>query len=132
MLPGLAARLASGRVAKEQAKELRLLLKQMEELVRREDLDGYTQISRNFHRGIIELADNRWLVDVYEKLDPPIQGLRILALSLPGRSKDSVREHREILDVIASGNQRKAELLTQRHVANAGKILRKSFIEKGR
>lgn len=59
MLQGLAARLASGRVAKEQAKELRLLLKQMEELVRREDLDGYTQISRNFHRGIIELADNR-------------------------------------------------------------------------
>lgn len=132
VLEGLAARLASAQVSGEQLKELRLLLKRMEELARKADLHKYTQVSRSFHRRIIELADNRWLLDVYEKLDPPIQGLRILALSLPGRPKDSVREHRAILTAIANGDQTKAQILTQQHVANAGTILRRSFLKRGR
>lgn len=132
VLEGLASQLACGRISEGQLKELRILLRQMGSHASQQDLDAYTQVSRGFHLKIVEIAGNRWLLDTYRKLEPPIQGLRILALSLPGRPKNSLREHRAIVNAIARGDPARAEFLTQQHVRQAGEILRKSFIKKGR
>ncbi len=131
-IEGLAARLACGNVTPLQVKQLRALLKQMETYAKKGDLDRYTGVSRSFHFQIMEIADNRWLLDVYKKLDPPIHGLRILALSLPGRPKHSVKEHRAILEAIARNDGERAEVLTQQHVKKAGEILAKNFVERGK
>ncbi len=132
VLEGLAARLACERVTADQVEHLRALLTQMEGHQQEKDLDSYTQASRNFHLRIVELAGNLWLLETYKKLEPPIQGLRILALSLPGRPKNSLREHRAILEAIAKGDPERARLLTERHVQGAGARLKASFLEKGR
>lgn len=131
-IEGLAARLACRNASPLQVKQLRALLKQMENYVSKRDLDRYTRVSRDFHFQIMKTADNRWLLDIYKRLDPPIHGLRILALSLPGRPKDSVKEHRAILEAIARKDRVKAELLTQQHVRKAGEILTRNFVERGR
>jgi DNA-binding GntR family transcriptional regulator len=131
-IEGLAARLACQNVTPLQIKQLRDLLKQMEAYAKKGDLDQYTGVSRSFHVQIVEIADNKWLLDVYRRLDPPIHGLRILALSLPGRPKNSVREHRAILEAIAGRDGEKAEVLTQHHVTKAGEILARNFVERGR
>jgi DNA-binding GntR family transcriptional regulator len=131
-IEGLAARLACQSVTPLQIKQLRDLLKQMEAYAKKGDLDQYTDVSRSFHLQIVENADNKWLLDVYRRLDPPIHGLRILALSLPGRPKNSVREHRAILEAIAGRDGEKAEVLTQHHVKKAGEILARNFVERGR
>jgi DNA-binding GntR family transcriptional regulator len=131
-IEGLAARLACQNVTPLQIKQLRDLLKQMEAYAKKRDLDQYTGVSRSFHVQIIEIADNKWLLDVYRRLDPPIHGLRILALSIPGRPKNSVREHRAILEAIAGRDGEKAEVLTQHHVKKAGEILARNFVERGR
>jgi DNA-binding GntR family transcriptional regulator len=131
-IEGLAARLACQNVTPLQIKQLRDLLKQMEAYAKKGDLDQYTGVSRSFHLQIVEIADNRWLLDVYRRLDPPIHGLRILALSLPGRPKNSVREHRAILEAIAGEDGEEAEVLTQQHVKKAGEILARNFVERGR
>ena len=59
---GLAARLACDHVTEARVKQLRTLLKQMEGHASRKDLARHTRISREFHRQIIDLADNRWLL----------------------------------------------------------------------
>jgi DNA-binding FadR family transcriptional regulator len=63
-------------------------------------------------------------------VDTPVQRLRVYSLSQPGRSPDSVREHRAILDAIARRDPDEAESLIRSLVGGAGTTLAKVFHER--
>lgn len=95
-----------------QVKELRGLVERMEKAVARGDADRYHETNLAFHDRLVELAGNTKLIALYRRLVNELRLFRRASLDQAGALAVSVREHRAIVDGIAS-----------REAAAAGRLL---------
>ena len=95
-----------------QVKELRGLVERMEKAVARGDADRYHETNLAFHDRLVELAGNTKLIALYRRLVNELRLFRRASLDQAGALAASVREHRAIVDGIAS-----------REAAAAGRLL---------
>jgi phosphonate utilization transcriptional regulator len=102
VLDEFAGRRAAQRATPAQAAELRALVERMEAAVASGDVDGYHAANVAFHDRIVELAGNPKLTFVYRRLVNELHLHRRAALGQAGILPVSMREHRTIVDHIAS------------------------------
>jgi len=132
VLEGMAVRLACQRASEKELARLHRFIDDMQVLAERDEIGPYAAMSREFHAALIRAARSRRLAEIYRLVDMPIQRLRVFALSQPGRPRDSVREHRAILEAIARRDAETAEALIRTHVGGAGTMVTRALHEQGR
>jgi phosphonate utilization transcriptional regulator len=85
-------------------RELRARVDRMEKAAARSDVDAYYQMNLEFHDRLVELAGNGKLLLMYRRLVNELNLFRHTTLAQSGTLPLSTREHREIVDRIATGD----------------------------
>jgi len=116
LLEGFAARRACAKLNVKDIKKLEGLNAQMERAADRGDVKAFFKLDSQFHDQFLEACGNVKLLALIHHLVKQFERFRITAMSLPGRMKDSVKQHRGILDAFSKGD---AELVERLVRANA-------------
>jgi len=123
MLEGFAARLACKRITRRETREFKSLLRKMEKEISNNNLHEYLKLSKEFHDLFVKASDNAKLNQIYLNLSKPIQRLQLISLSFSERAKNSLREHKQIMEAFLHRDSELVERLVREHVDQGGKIL---------
>jgi DNA-binding GntR family transcriptional regulator len=116
---GLAGRLLAGRMNDRLLDRLNVMLQQMDEAAEARDFDRYYPINLAFHTFIVEEAGSATLAREYSAMVKKLHLFRARSLVQGGGLAVSNREHREIVDALASGDVERAHDACWRHVERA-------------
>jgi DNA-binding GntR family transcriptional regulator len=119
LIEGLAARWAAERINAVDKKELEKIIDLMEFYAQKGDLDELADLDNKFHQIIYEASGSKILNLTLSNLHQYVQLARLESLRVPNRLKQTLSEHRAILDSFLSGNLEHAENALTQHVQNA-------------
>ncbi|MBI5827878.1 MAG: GntR family transcriptional regulator [Deltaproteobacteria bacterium] len=130
LLEGFAARTSCQTLTQKEIKRLESLNAQMKKHADRDDVKGFFKLDNQFHDTFLKACGNEKLCVLVHHLVQQFERFRITALSLPGRMKDSVKQHDEIIDAF---RRKDAELVERLVSANAerGRDMLVEEIHKG-
>ncbi len=118
-LEGLASREAAARISADEKKKLSDSVELSEFYIQKKDTEHLKELDTEFHSIIYKASGNRLLCKTLSELHGNITVYRKLSLSSGDRLLDSVKEHRDILNAILSGDGELADRLTSRHIEAA-------------
>lgn len=118
-LEGLASAMATERISPEELKRLKETLELSEFYLEKGDTDKLKELDSDFHTIIYKAAGNRMMCKILCELHRNIRSYRRLSLTVPGRLRRSIEEHREILNAIENRDPKKADELTSIHIEHA-------------
>jgi phosphonate utilization transcriptional regulator len=101
----------------EQIKALRAHVERMDKAAARHDVDGYYHLNLEFHDQLVTACGNPKLLATYQRLVKELSLFRHQTLARSGTMNVSTREHREIVERIASGNAAAAGKALLEHVS---------------
>lgn len=113
-LESLAAGLAAERITQEELEELHRILET--ESTENLDLETLIEVDTAFHEVIYKASRNERLVQIISNLREQIQRFRSITLAKPGRMKDVLKEHKQIVEAISQGDVALARQLAQQHI----------------
>jgi DNA-binding GntR family transcriptional regulator len=119
-LASVAGRLAALRATPEGVAELQDLWDRMEVARIERDSDEYYELNRQFHARIVEMTGNPKLIEFHEATERDVFLFLRRGVTGPTRIDTSNRQHKEMLDAIAAGDEQAAAKAFERHVV-AGK-----------
>jgi DNA-binding GntR family transcriptional regulator len=116
-LEGLAGRLATPIIYNDpqKLKKIEELCQEMEDLFDQGNVSSYVQKNDQMHHYIWQSCQNRWLIKYLENLSSQVGRFIVRALYIPRRVKNSVQEHRLILEQIRLGNGKGVEKAIAHH-----------------
>jgi DNA-binding GntR family transcriptional regulator len=129
-LEGLAAELAAERITDDELENLERYLVRITEDIEKGDLVKVVETDTDFHTQLYKASRNDWLLQIINNLREQIQRFRTTSLSYPGRMKEAVEEHRQIVEAISIRNGKLARKLAQEHIDKAENSLM-SIIQNG-
>jgi DNA-binding GntR family transcriptional regulator len=106
----------SSRATTAQIAELEALHADLEAQVA--DRDRFFAANERFHMRLLEIADNRWRLQLVLDLRKVMKLARHNSLFKQGRIDASLKEHRRIMTAIKSRNGERVQQLMQQHFAN--------------
>ena len=118
VLEGLAARMAAKKINRREIEELEKIVTQMGLYVTKKHLTSYCKVDDEFHNLILNVCGNKWIINIRDNLGNFIYRYRIRSLSIPGRLKHSLEEHRKIMESLKKHNSEDADRLSQIHMEN--------------
>jgi len=125
LLEGRVAQEATERARPEDLKRLDALHEALERHATAENLDRFFEANQDFHRALLDLADNRWLSQVIQDLRRVLRLTRHHSLLARGRVRESLNEHRAILAAIRSRDAARAGELMRAHLAQGRSAIAK-------
>ncbi|MPZ24956.1 MAG: FCD domain-containing protein [Micromonosporaceae bacterium] len=117
VLEAAAARLAAERHTKFDLIRLERLIRRGEEID--PDPDAMADYNREFHRAVWQAARNEALLDVLSRLNLHLVRYPVTTLSYPGRWKQALLEHRQLVDAITDRDASKAAEVARVHFTEA-------------
>ena len=122
VLEMLAGELAVKRVGEDDLVRLRDLIVRMEEA---SEVAVHVELNFQFHGLIVELSDNRKLIEMYERLSVPIQvaGIHYRSEGWLERLAQEQQEHRAIVDALASRDAEEVARAISAHIGRGGRSL---------
>lgn len=120
---GQAGRLLAERMTDELLAQLTRLVDEMDVVADRGNFDEYYPLNIAFHNLIVTSAGNRTLLAEYQRFVNKLHLFRARALVQGGGLSVSNREHRAMLEALASGDGDRAQITHWRHVALAKRRL---------
>jgi DNA-binding GntR family transcriptional regulator len=102
---------------------LRGAVKDMDRALEANDLIAWAAADERFHTHLVELSGNQRLVQMVGLLWDQAHRARMLTLKLRPTPTNSVREHKALVDAMASGDPAKARQIHEEHRRRAGKML---------
>lgn len=118
-LEGLAAALAAERITDEEMENMERLLAEKAEAIARNDIERIVEVDTKFHEAIYQASRNKRLWSIISNLREQIQRFRSTSLAYPGRSKQSLEEHRVIVEAIQARDVAQSRQVAQEHIENA-------------
>jgi len=118
LLESDAARIVAQRASAAEITELQALHAELEATVA--DRDRFFAANERFHMRLLEMADNRWRVQLVTDLRKVMKLNRHQSLFKQGRLEASLKEHRQIMAALKAHNGERAQALMQAHL-NAGR-----------
>jgi DNA-binding GntR family transcriptional regulator len=118
VLEGLCAAKAAAVVTRAQARELKALGKQMTQAVSKGDVVSYNATSQGVHLRVREIAGQRTVAAILERLRYQSVRYQFHVSLLPGRMQQGVTEHLAIIDAVTSGDPELAERAMREHLAS--------------
>ena len=104
---------------------LRSVHDELERAAGANDIDGFFEANQAFHQEVQHIADNRWLTQAITDLRKVIKLSRHHSLFSDGRLKQSLAEHRAILDALAHRDVARSEQLMREHISSGRQALAK-------
>ncbi|NLB88109.1 MAG: GntR family transcriptional regulator, partial [Syntrophomonadaceae bacterium] len=118
-LEGLAAELAAERITDEELDEMERLLIEKAEAIASNDMEKLVLVDTKFHEAIYKASRNERLTNIISNLREQIQRYRATTLAYPGRMKESLDEHRAIVEALQSRDVQLSRKLAVQHIENA-------------
>jgi len=119
MMEGLAARLAIPIITEKKISDINSISDLMEKKIKDNNFREIQNLNIKFHRKIIEMSENKRLVNLYQSIILPVRRYQRLGLSAPLSWKTSLLEHKSIVEAIRSKNIELAERLIREHTMSA-------------
>jgi len=119
-LESLAARLAAGRITKEDVQTLQKILDKMMEAAHQEDRDRLIRLDNEFHEAILRIARNRTLFQLWKTLQFGIWSIVTYRMGSYDPAYLAAR-HGELLEALKSGDPERATRTMQHHIEDMGK-----------
>ena len=94
-----------------------------QEAINSGDIDKLVEVDTKFHELLYQSSRNDRLATIISNLREQIQRFRLTSLSFPGRNKESLREHKQLLEAIQARDSQLARQLAQEHIENAENVL---------
>jgi DNA-binding GntR family transcriptional regulator len=117
-LEGLVAFLATPHMTPDDFEHASALLDAADEALDRDDVQLCVNLGRQFHKILLDKAQNDFLTDFLRRLNAHIErGRRFAALSRPA-SRHSVQQHRKVLEAVMEGDRELAEERMRDHVTS--------------
>jgi DNA-binding GntR family transcriptional regulator len=116
LLESDAAGVVAQKASDEQVKELQQLHKQLE--AAHNDRDKFFAINERFHMRLLEIAGNKWRDQLVADLRKVMKLNRHNSLLKAGRVRESMLEHRAIMEAIAKRDAKAATKRMQEHFSN--------------
>ncbi len=129
-LEGLAASLAAERITDEEIDQLERSIVSISEVSDGKNIGSVVEKDIGFHDIIYRASRNEKLIQIITNLKEQLQRFRATSLATPGRSKQAVDEHRQIVEAIAERNAELAEKLARQHIENAENIMLQEIKKK--
>ena len=123
ILEAYASRLAINRLTAEQMQRIEFLVKTAAECVSQNDFYEAHRYDHELHSILIESCGNQHICQMTKKLWMYVLRLRWKAFRLPGRSPQTVVEHKNILGALRAKDGDKMEKLIRHHVLIARDVL---------
>ena len=130
-IEGLAASYAAKRMTPEMRKELEHVVSLQDYYCTNEDWEHLHQLDNTFHQLICDFCGSTVIQDTVSPLHRKSKRYRKAAVENTERSRQMVREHREIYEAIANGDVELAEQLSVNHIESAKKHMLKGFVSNG-
>ena len=124
VLEGLAARYAARSVTDAEIADLRAIVGEMEARLAEGDLLGISEENTRLHSRLLEIANNKTVARLIERLHAQHVRSQFRLILVPGRPPRSVAEHRAIVEAVASRDPDAAEAAMRSHLANTVETLR--------
>jgi DNA-binding GntR family transcriptional regulator len=118
-LEGMAGRLFAERADQTFIERLRRACEELQEAVRREDVEGILNSTDRVYDVIFEGAGNRLITRIMHTLHARIKRLRYISQSTPGRIPETSAEFAAIFDALTRRDPDAAEIACRRHVRSA-------------
>jgi DNA-binding GntR family transcriptional regulator len=124
VLEGLAVRYAARNATDEDIADLRAIIGGMEKRLAEGDLLGISEENGRLHRRLLEIANNKTVARLIERLHAQHVRSQFRLILVPGRPPRTVAEHRAIVEAVASRDPEAAEAAMRSHLANSVETLR--------
>lgn len=118
-IEGMASYMAAENATKDEIEVLRTIVELQEFYTEKKRADSIKEEDNEFHRHVYKMCGSTPLADTLESLHKKVVKYRRISVSDTHRAEDSLKEHREIFEAIASHDAALAEKLTVIHVENA-------------
>lgn len=89
---------------------------ELEKSAKENRLEEFFDSNQRFHRAILDVAGNRWLLSVIQDLRKVMKLSRLHSLSREGRIGQALNEHRKIIEAIKSGDPQSASRAMHDHL----------------
>lgn len=123
LLDGYAARIACKGFTDKDIKKLKSLNQQMQRCADKQDIKGFFKLDNQFHDAFLKASGNEKLQNLSHQIVQQFERYRITALSVPGRLKDSVKQHEEIIEAFSERNEERVEALVRENAEQSAKTL---------
>jgi len=112
VLEGLATRIAASKLNLKQIQRIEALMDNF-----RPEKDDYAQTDEKFHQEIVQACGSERVIGMVSNLNDNLQmlGMRKVIFRSPARIKDSIAEHRKIIEALKVGDEYLAEQATREH-----------------
>ncbi|MDI5935894.1 GntR family transcriptional regulator [Halomonas kalidii] len=127
-LESLAARLAAQKVNDGIIAEIDQLVAEIEKALENGDGEDAVELNVKYNELIGRAAGNPKLHEMLTDLKDYVRAFSNLSAGLPGRTKEALREHRDVLGAIRSGEGDLAESFTRIHLEKS----RKAYVSRSR
>jgi DNA-binding GntR family transcriptional regulator len=114
LLESDAARTVALNASAAQLADLQALHEELEASVA--DRDRFFAANERFHMRLLEIADNRWRIQLVHDLRKVMKLNRHHSLFKQGRLEASLKEHRQIMAALKARNADKVQALMQQHL----------------
>jgi DNA-binding GntR family transcriptional regulator len=112
----LAGQLIAQRITEAGLKHIRDLVAAMDEAQRQNAFAHFVELNSEFHAALVEATDNRRLVEMYQGLVKEIRLFQRRGLVSGNAMELSNREHRDIVDAIATRDGARAAAALEHHI----------------
>jgi len=119
-LEGLCGRLAARRVSPEQMTRMQAAMRACETEVERDDREAYYHANEEFHHAIYDASGNAFLARQARHLQTALSPYRRLQLRVKNRMRQSLAEHRAIVEAIVNNDETAAATALRTHVVIQG------------
>ena len=123
VLESLAAGYAALRRTDADVAELRAITAEMEDLHAARELLAMSERNAVLHRRILEMSGHAVALDICARLRSQIVRFQFRTVLAPGRSPESLAEHRAIVEAIAAADRPAAEAAMRLHLSNVAGAL---------
>ena len=126
VIEGLAARLATHKTTEADWQDLvEAFGARMDAIIRKNDFEGYIALVNQLQERLLRAAANHELEIVADRIYAKMRIVQRRLILLPGRLQAGVKEHREVLQAVVSGDPEKAEIAKRKNIRSAMNTLEK-------
>ncbi|MBO8138102.1 MAG: GntR family transcriptional regulator [Desulfotomaculum sp.] len=118
-LDALAARLAAERITDDELDQLEKSIVSIHEVSDGKNIEEVVARDTGFHEIIYKASRNEKLIQIITHLKEQLQRFRATSLALPGRTKEAVEEHKQIVEALSERDAELAAQLAYQHIENA-------------
>ena len=124
VLEGHAGRLAASRITEDELRSLNDLIRRQEDC---SDTETFIRLDGEFHDALHRAAKNGRLYDLVQGLRDSIDRYRIIVFRSQARLHLSVKDHKELVSLMRTRNDRKVEKLIRTHLIRGKNIIKKTI-----